>query len=181
VTTGQPLGYAATGNALVAARLLARHAPAPFDPAFGLSGGSDSLFFSRCRREGASIVWADEAVAEEFASSERASARWLLWRSFREGNAALFCERAQPPGFRRSGRQLLRGCTRLVFGAANAMSAPLRGRAGLLRSARHFAYAAGTFTALAGYRHYEYAQRQEQPVTGGSREKSPGAGNDTER
>jgi succinoglycan biosynthesis protein ExoM len=170
LATGQTVRYAATANALVAARLLAVHGPAPFDPAFGLSGGSDGLFFSRCRREGARLVWANEAVVEEWVPERRASAEWLLRRAFREGNAALYCERAQPAELRQSGRQVLRGCARLAFGLGRALLVPMAGRAALLRSARHFAYAAGTLSALTGYRYYEYVRTPGSGLTGGGRE-----------
>jgi succinoglycan biosynthesis protein ExoM len=157
-STGTRLRYGVTSNALVDARLLARYSPEPFDPAFGLSGGSDTLFFARCRRAGATLIWADEAVVEELISARRASARWVLERAFREGNASVYGERAHPPGSRQLSLQVLRACARVLYGLGNTALTPVGGRARALRGARHFAYAAGTLTALAGYRHYEYAR-----------------------
>jgi succinoglycan biosynthesis protein ExoM len=163
--TGEQLRYASTGNVLVRARLLASEPPGPFDPSFGLSGGSDSLFFTRSQRAGATIVWADEAAVEEYATAHRARTGWVVRRAFREGNTALFCERAQPANTRRTGLQVIRGCARLTFGLCSAVVAPVRGRAGMLKALRHLAYGAGTLTALAGHRYFEYAT-VAVPLTG---------------
>jgi succinoglycan biosynthesis protein ExoM len=159
--TGSRARSAATGNALVRARLLEEGPAEPFDPAFGLSGGSDALFFTRCEWSGASIVWADDAVVEEHTIGERTRASWSVRRAFREGNAALFCERAQPAETRQSGRQVLRGFARLALGLGSAVTVPFAGRAGLLRAVRHLAYGAGTLSALGGHRYFEYARGDE--------------------
>jgi succinoglycan biosynthesis protein ExoM len=160
-TTGSRARSAATGNALVRARLLEEGSAEPFDPAFGLSGGSDALFFTRCERSGATIVWADDAVVEEHTIGERTRASWSVRRAFREGNAALFCERAQPSATRQEGRQVLRGFARLALGLGSAVTVPFAGRAGLLRAARHLAYGVGTLSALGGHRYFEYARGDE--------------------
>jgi succinoglycan biosynthesis protein ExoM len=168
--TGRLAVSAGTGNALVNAGLLACENGHPFDPAFGLSGGSDALFFTRCQRAGATIVWADDAVVEEQVSPQRARLPWMLRRAFREGNAALFCERAQPPQTRQRLRQVARAGARLTIGVCGGVVAPLRGRAAMVRSLRHLAYGAGTMAALVGHRFYEYAAVDRPPFTVGERE-----------
>jgi succinoglycan biosynthesis protein ExoM len=164
--TGESLRYGATSNALVSAHLLARYGPEPFDLDFGLSGGSDMLFFARCQRAGATLVWADEAVVEELISPRRASTRWLLQRAFREGNVTLHGEWAHLPAARQVTLQVLRGCARVFFGVGNTLLTAVGGRARALRGARHFAYAAGTFAALCGYRYYEYLRTSRDRLHG---------------
>jgi hypothetical protein len=115
---------------------------------------------------------------EEVVPARRTRPDWLLRRAFREGNASLYAERAQRPGSRQTGRQLLRACARVAYGLGHAVRVPVGGRAAMLRSARQFAYAAGTFAALAGHRHYEYGRDagEEEATASPTRSRSGRAG-----
>lgn len=152
--TGAPLTVGYTSNALIAARLL--RGPAPFDPAFGLTGGSDSHLFMRLHRQGARMVWAEEAVVEERMPASRVSAAWLLRRAFRVGNCALWCERALGPQLGRPATRALRASARLALGVAQLAPGALRGRAGLVRALHNVSYGTGALAALLGYRYEEY-------------------------
>jgi hypothetical protein len=77
-------GGTRTGNVLFR-RMMISDRKEPFDPAFGLSGGSDSLLFDGLLLEGKRFYWCDEAVVEEDVPEERATWQWLLQRSFRGG------------------------------------------------------------------------------------------------
>lgn len=154
---GTPLPVASTNNALVAARLLRGPAP-PFDPAFGVTGSSDSMFFLRAVREGARVVSAPQAVVEEHIPPARSSARWLTRRAFRIGNAAVFCERALPRPERRLGRRIAKASVRMGASAAALPVAALFGPARLLRALFGVCYGAGAMAALAGYRYAEYRE-----------------------
>ncbi|HVG46364.1 MAG TPA: hypothetical protein VM890_16590, partial [Longimicrobium sp.] len=153
--TGTPIRAAATNNALVTARVL-RSVPGPFDPEFGLTGGSDSLFFLRAAREGARLVSADDAVVEESVPPERLRARWLLRRAFRVGNGAVFCERALPAGSRRVGQRVAKATGRLMAGAVLLPPSLLLGRTAALRALWDVCYGAGCLAGVAGYRYAEY-------------------------
>jgi succinoglycan biosynthesis protein ExoM len=72
------------GNVLLRGDLL-RGATAPFDPAYGLTGGEDGDLLSRLVQRGAGIVWCDEAVVHEPVEQARLSLRWLLLRALRGG------------------------------------------------------------------------------------------------
>ncbi|HUP91099.1 MAG TPA: glycosyltransferase [Solimonas sp.] len=72
------------GNVLLRAGLLAGD-PAPFDPAYGLTGGEDGDLLARLTQRGARIVWCDEAEVFEPIEQSRLSLRWLLRRSLRGG------------------------------------------------------------------------------------------------
>jgi len=71
------------GNVLLRAKLLA--CAAPFDPAYGLTGGEDGDLLTRLTNGGAQIVWCDEAIVHEPVESGRLSLRWLLRRALRGG------------------------------------------------------------------------------------------------
>jgi succinoglycan biosynthesis protein ExoM len=72
------------GNVLLQAELL-RGTAAPFDPAYGLTGGEDGDLLGRLVQRGARIVWCDEAIVHEPVEAGRLSLRWLLLRALRGG------------------------------------------------------------------------------------------------
>lgn len=72
------------GNLVLRASLL-RGMEAPFDPAYGLTGGEDGDLLGRLAQQGAVLRWCDEAVVHEPVEASRLSLRWLLRRSLRGG------------------------------------------------------------------------------------------------
>jgi len=72
------------GNVLLRARLLHQD-PAPFDPAYGLTGGEDGDLLARLAQRGARLLWCDEAEVFEPVEPARLSLHWLLRRSLRGG------------------------------------------------------------------------------------------------
>lgn len=79
-----PLNKLRFGNLMLRGALL-RMTPAPFDPAYGLTGGEDGDLLGRLVQQGARIVWCDEAVVHEPVEAARLSLRWLLLRALRGG------------------------------------------------------------------------------------------------
>jgi succinoglycan biosynthesis protein ExoM len=79
-----PLNRLRFGNVLLHGALL-RDTPAPFDPAYGLTGGEDGDLLGRLVQRGVCIVWCDEAVVHEPVEAARLSLRWLLLRALRGG------------------------------------------------------------------------------------------------
>lgn len=87
LATGTPIGVAATNNLLLDMSAV-RSAKLRFDAAFGLSGGSDTLFTRQLAAAGGRMVWCDDAVVTDHVPVERLTRRWLLRRAFRSGNSA---------------------------------------------------------------------------------------------
>jgi hypothetical protein len=83
--TGTLLDVAATNNLLVQADVL-RRTGVRFDPAFGLTGGEDTMFTRQLRAAGARMVWCAEAVVTDRVPPGRRSARWVLQRAYSAGN-----------------------------------------------------------------------------------------------
>ncbi|MFZ6772450.1 glycosyltransferase [Undibacterium sp. SXout7W] len=88
--SGTTIGHkdARSGNVLVRRSVLDSifsGAEGPFDPAYGRSGGEDSMLFRQMAASGAKMIWCDEAPVYEYVPLERATAFWLLQRSFRTG------------------------------------------------------------------------------------------------
>jgi glycosyltransferase involved in cell wall biosynthesis len=76
-----------TGNALVKRDVFEKDAKW-FDPALGLTGGSDGVFLWEQIQRGRTFVWCDEAIVSEIVPEERWTARFYLRRNFRIGAAA---------------------------------------------------------------------------------------------
>jgi succinoglycan biosynthesis protein ExoM len=72
------------GNVLLLAEPL-KALGAPFDPAYGLTGGEDGDLLSRLALGGLKIVWCDEASVHEPIEKSRLTLKWLLRRSLRGG------------------------------------------------------------------------------------------------
>lgn len=78
-----PLNRLRFGNLMLRASLL--RGEAPFDPAYGLTGGEDGDLLTRLAQAGARLVWCDEAVVNEPVESARLTLGWLLRRALRGG------------------------------------------------------------------------------------------------
>lgn len=107
VTGSQPPGNRLyTNNALIKKDVLLR-IDGPFDPAFGISGGSDTMALSQVHATGARMVWCQEAGVTEDVDPNRVNEQWLLQRAARGGrDFALLVWRGHIPpllGMRRLG------------------------------------------------------------------------------
>lgn len=84
VRTGSPVGVRATNNALIR-RASLDCSEEPFDTKLGLTGGEDTLFFSKLKAKGAKFVWSADAVVEETITKERTAWASVWKRSFQRG------------------------------------------------------------------------------------------------
>lgn len=152
------LDDARTGNALVRAALLAR-VRGPFDPAFGQSGGSDSVLFHRLAADGARMVWADAAIVYEKIPRERVTLRWLLQRAFRNGQVALRTDLLRAGQNTHAGMRLVAAARSLVVAPAwlviAALSSPFS-RIASIRALRRAAFQCGMLLGSLGHRYLEY-------------------------
>ena len=73
-----------TSNTLVRTELL-RSVPGPFDPDFGISGGSDSMLFRQLAMDGAHFVDSGDAFVHETVPDSRAQWEWMRNRVRRQG------------------------------------------------------------------------------------------------
>jgi succinoglycan biosynthesis protein ExoM len=143
----------ATNNAFVRAELFAQRR---FDPAFGLSGGSDTELFARMWRGGALFRWCDEARVNEWIPPARHRLGWLTRRAFRGGVVHTQLERRRL-GLRAALRRgLPRACAGLLFLGIGLPLAALAGRASAARVWLRGCTQAGHLWALAGGAFHEY-------------------------
>jgi len=147
------------GNVLLRARFLTTPA-APFDPAYGLTGGEDGDLLTRLVAAGARLVWCDEAIVTEPVEAARLSLRWLLRRALRGGQDFARHTFAGRYG-RRTTASRLQFVTRAIAQLALAVAlALLSWPFGRHRAARWLLKAAanlGKLTVLVGWHYREYA------------------------
>lgn len=81
VATGTSVTHGPTGNSLFRVSTCFGN-PQPFDEALGLTGGEDTDFTMRLKRDGRKIVWCAEAVITEFQPASRMTLRYWSRRTF---------------------------------------------------------------------------------------------------
>jgi succinoglycan biosynthesis protein ExoM len=158
-TTGSPVKWPATNNALVRRSVLDQLGSPHFSEEFSLTGGSDAEFFWRVRAAGFTAVWSDEAIVRETVPGNRLTRRWWWTRTIRAGNV--------------SGRLMVRARPRPVvalIALARMLVGILLGPIGLLNPMRpsiamfsHLPKGIGTLNSLRGRLVVEYARTQPKP------------------
>ncbi|WP_299953617.1 glycosyltransferase family 2 protein [uncultured Modestobacter sp.] len=158
--TGTPIEVAATNNLLLHLPQV-QAAGVRFDPAFGLSGGEDTLFTRQLVAAGGRMVWCAEAVVTDVVPPERATRAWVLRRAFSSGNSVsrvalalagspLRRVVARAEGWSRGVGRVLAGAARWLLGV---LTGDVRHRA---RGARSAARGAGMLAGTAGHVYQEY-------------------------
>lgn len=149
-----PLFEARTGNVLIDRAVLGQ-SELRFDPALGLSGGEDYVFFRTLFARGSEAVWCDEALVQEEVPLNRATAPWLIRRSFRVGSVEATLGRRE--GVLASAR--IAGKVAYLFARSvpALLLAPVRSRAGALAARRRLAIGLGLLYGLVygPYREYK--------------------------
>ncbi|GAA2107730.1 hypothetical protein GCM10009841_27870 [Microlunatus panaciterrae] len=138
---------AGSGNLLLDVRQLNELGPLRFDPEFGLTGGSDTVFTYHITRSGRKIIWSEGAAVVDKVPSKRSTRAWVLQRAFRNGNGQSRIELTwQTNPVRKMVTRLkltAGGLARIAFGG-------LRAASGLLsRSKVH--HARGSRTMIKGF------------------------------
>jgi glycosyltransferase involved in cell wall biosynthesis len=142
--TGATVRTAATNNLLLDLAQV-RHRGLTFDHAFGLTGGSDTVFTRQLSALGGRIVWCDEALVYDAVPPERSTRAWVRARASRLGNADSRASIYLAPPRRRLLVRLggtARGAVRVAVGGARVVYGTAAG------SATH--HARGTRTLLRG-------------------------------
>jgi glycosyltransferase involved in cell wall biosynthesis len=138
-----------------------------FDPDFGLTGGSDSLFTRQFVEWGAHLRWSDHAVMIEQEDEERFTRGWVRMRSFRTGNTVVRVRLALAgsPRDRMAvrARYACEGAGRVAFFGAKAVLGVLTRSLRLRASGeRSLSKGAGMVAGALGHAHDEYGNRRRR-------------------
>lgn len=94
----------------------------PFDPGLGLTGGEDTLFFTRLQRSGKRILWCREALVHERVPKERLTPGFLLRRKFRNGQiTSSTCLRLDPPAYGELAGWIAVGMAQICLGGLKSL------------------------------------------------------------
>lgn len=162
---GQAMTEAATNNLLLDLRTVERLG-LRFDSAFGLTGGSDSMFTSRLVALGGVIRWCEQAVVVEREDPVRFKRTWVLMRTFRFGNTwSRVRISLATSGLGRVGQRIrcaMTGLVRMALGGVQwlrgLVTRSLEHRA---RGLRAIYRGAGNLAGAIGYAHDEYGRRRK--------------------
>jgi hypothetical protein len=145
-----------TGSMLIRRGTLEQYLDEPFQHDYAFTGGGDEEFFYRCRRDGRSFAWADEAHVFETMPRSRTSVGYVLRRRFRKGTGATRVERKFAGSVGGAAR---RWCKALGLIGSAALTLPITafgGRSAVMRSLILAARGAGRIAAEFGILYEEY-------------------------
>ena len=84
-TSGPCNRLVSTDNLLITRRFYQNHNKPKFDAAFALTGGGDTEFLHRTKKQGAKLAYSAKALTYEMVPEDRMSYKWAKQRSFRIG------------------------------------------------------------------------------------------------
>jgi cellulose synthase/poly-beta-1,6-N-acetylglucosamine synthase-like glycosyltransferase len=145
-----------SGSMLIRRSTLEQYLDEPFLNDFAFTGGGDEEFFWRCRRDGRSFAWADEARVFETTPRSRTTVGYVLRRMFRKGTGATRVERKFAGNI---GGAMRRWCKGLGLIGSGALSLPITafgGRRAMMRSLLLAARGTGRIAAEFGILYEEY-------------------------
>lgn len=148
--TGQILETAFTGNVLVRTRAL-KELDKVFDERFAIKGAEDTHLFMRLKASGYKIVWANEAVADEWIPASRTNLRWILRRGYWGWSSYSLFEKEIYPSIKVQSLRLIKGFGLMVSGALSIPPALFQGRAKLASALLNVCRGLGTLSGLLGF------------------------------
>lgn len=149
------LSYATTSSVLMMQSCF-EDRPVPFDPDFGISGGSDTHLFAQLHRAGLNIVWSEKAIVHEAIPASRVDATWLTRREYRRGQTLSRSLRRLDTRRWRHVRRGVRGLLEMLGGLAEAIFGVLAGKHRRVRGAQRISLGAGMISGLFDRRYDEY-------------------------
>lgn len=163
--TGTEIDVAATNNLLLdMARI--RDFGLEFDLAFGITGGSDTVFTREIVRHGGRMVWCDEAIVVDVVPLSRMTRQWVLQRALRTGNGWSRTSLALLDGrpLTRTRERLAltaQGLVRIAGGGSRLLLGTVTGSLRLrARGMRTLARGFGITTGAWGYHYSEYRRKR---------------------
>lgn len=158
--TGDAVAKVYTNNTIVRTAAI-RNVGARFEQAFRYTGSSDLHFFRQLRRAGVSMVWDDDAVVEEYVSSDRLTPVWFVRRAFRSGAGDAVSRRLLDPWWRAVPVGLAMGALRVGNGVV-LLIAGVTSRRRAVQGVRRVVSGVGTWAGVVGVNYREY-RRVDRP------------------
>jgi hypothetical protein len=163
LATGSLVEVAATNNLLLDLHRV-RSCGVRFDEAFGLSGGSDTLFVRSLVQVAGPLVWCAEAPVTDVVPPARCTRGWVTRRAFRMGNSwsrtGLALERTRGNRLRCRIRLTAGGAARLTVGLVRLLAGTVMPDVGRRAcGTRTLLRGMGMLAGAWGYTYVEYRRR----------------------
>lgn len=153
--TGQVRPSAATNNLLLRTVIL-DSIPGPFDTRMRYSGGSDTRLTRQLTNQGYRIIWANDAIVEEYIPPHRLRPQWILQRAYRSGNGFALIEMLEGASVSARVTRALKGIVHLNLGLIHALFRGLLSKSALLHALHKMCLGAGMITGALHWWYEEY-------------------------
>jgi succinoglycan biosynthesis protein ExoM len=160
--TGEKRSVAFTNNVLVRAEILRSLNPV-FDNRFAIAGGSDAYLFLTLNKAGYKIIWANEAVVEDWIPCSRTNLKWILFRGYRTWSNYSAYEKELYPSLTLQTIRILKGLTLIILGILRLIPSLLLGKVALATSLLFIFRGMGTLGGLLDLYYQEYKNIATSP------------------
>lgn len=153
--TGTVLPIAATSNVMICVETI-KSFGLWFNEKSALAGGSDARFFYLAHQKGAKIIWADDAIVQEFVPIQRARVSWILARTWRGSLNYSRLEANYSKSTFIPMTRMIKGLLRIGQGILMMPLFLIGGKVAGLKALKHLVIGLGTFAGLLGFKYDEY-------------------------
>lgn len=147
--TGKEIEVAFTNNSLVKSQLL-RQFERPFDEKLALRGSEDSSLFMGLFKQGAKIIWDNDAIVYEFIPETRTRVKWLLDSAYFGWSSHSLVESKMFPSLKIQGIRFAKGCLMVLYGGLRLLPSLLLGKHEWVKSLVYIYRGLGTLSGLIG-------------------------------
>ncbi|VEP14362.1 Family 2 glycosyl transferase [Hyella patelloides LEGE 07179] len=153
--TGEQKSVAFTNNVLVKAEIFRQLNPV-FDNRFAIAGGSDAYLFLTLDKAGYKIVWADEAVVDDWIPYSRTNLKWILFRGYRTWSNYSSYERELYPSLILQSIRVIKGLALIMIGLLRLIPSLLLGKVAIAKALLYIFRGLGTLGGLLNLYYQEY-------------------------
>lgn len=145
--TGKVMEVAFTNNTLVRSEHI-RRLEKPFDENLAFRGSEDVHLFMNLYKQGAKIIWCNEALVYEFIPESRTRLKWLIDRSYYGWSTHSLVEKQCFPSLSVQAMRFLKGCLLILLGSFSMLPNMFLGKHQIVKSILYVYRGLGSLAGL---------------------------------